>query len=263
MSGFIWIAAIVVLNLAIRAIAKKAEENRAMQARRGAAQQPTAASATQAAEARPVARATNAGGFPAASARPVTAPPPLPTQGPNQAAMQPRATQARSRAEVEAQHRARVQAKAQADAKARARAQAEAQARARAQAQAQAKAQAQAEARARAQVQRAPAKQGGSALQRAANRAGGEEAAALHSREKVAQSLARVQAAERKVADTMPGHNHFGAAQPAAPSIAGNIRALLRDPKRVREAFVLSEVLGPCRGSQSAPADPFGLLGGR
>lgn len=87
------------------------------------------------------------------------------------------------------------------------------------------------------------------ALQRASDRAGGEASAALHSSDRVKESLARVRAAERKVADALPGEvvrsGHSGNVNP----LAASIRGLLRDRNRIREAFVLSEVLGEPRGA--------------
>jgi colicin import membrane protein len=243
-SGFLWVLAIIVLNAAVAAIAKKAQENRAMQAKGGATppKPPTPAPTP----ARQVVRSPKAASVPAAP-RAVVVPPPVPVKTRFESPL--------SRAEVETQHRARMQAKAQAESLARARAQAKA--KAQAQAEVQARAQAQAQAQARQSVLPA-AKPAGSALQRAAARAGGEEFAALHSRERVSESLAKVQAAERKVADALPGHAHAGAHARPTQSIAQNLRALLRDRSRVREAFVLSEVLGPSKGNLAPSAGPLG-----
>lgn len=199
---------------------------------------------------RQAARTPVAGATAPASTRPVVVPPPVPAQARSESPL--------SRAEVEAQHRARVQAKAQTEAQARIRAQAKA--KAQVQAEAQARARAQAQAQARQSVRPAATKPPASALQRASGRAGGEELAALHSRERVAESLAKVQAAERKVADALPGHTHDGTRRHAAPSIAENIRTMFRDRNRIREAFVLSEILGPARGN---PISTTGPLGGR
>ena len=223
---------------------------------------------------RPVVRAPGAAPGTPASPRPIVVPPPVPGQPPMPVM--------RSRSDIDAEHRARVQAKVQAEGQARARAQAEAQARARAQVEARARAQAEAQARARAQVtarvkaeaksqattqattqaQRArgtAVKPGATALQRATVRAGGEEFAALQSRDRVAQSLAKVQAAERRVADAMPGHAHAGPHAPTTQSLSQNIRSLFRDRKRIREAFILAEVLGPARGNPAAPSGPFAV----
>ncbi len=252
MSGFLWVLAIIVLNAAVAAIAKKAQENRAMQAKGGATQPkpstpaPTPAPTASPTPARQVVRAPKAAGVPAAP-RAVVVPPPVPVKARSESPL--------SRAEVETQHRARMQAKAQAESLARARAQAKAKAQAQAEAQARARAQVQAQAR---QTVHPAAKPAGSALQRAAARAGGEELAALHSRERVSESLAKVQAAERKVANALPGHAHLGAHARPTQSIAQNLRALLRDRSRVREAFILSEVLGPSKGNLAPSAGPLG-----
>jgi colicin import membrane protein len=251
-SGFLWVLAIIVLNAAVAAIAKKAQENRAMQAKGGATPPkpstpaPTPAPTASPTPARQVVRAPKAAGVPAAP-RAVVVPPPVPVQTRSESPL--------SRAEVEAQHRARMQAKAQAESQARARAQAKAKAQAQAEVQARARAQVQAQAR---QTVHPAAKPAGSALQRAAARAGGEELAALHSRERVSESLAKVQAAERKVADALPGHAHAGAQARPTQSVAQNLRALLRDRSRVREAFILSEVLGPSKGNLAPSAGPLG-----
>jgi len=251
-SGFLWVLAIIVLNAAVAAIAKKAQENRAMQAKGGATQPkpstpaPTPAPTASPTPARQVVRAPKAAGVPAAP-RAVVVPPPVPVKARSESPL--------SRAEVETQHRARMQAKAQAESLARARAQAKAKAQAQAEAQARARAQVQAQAR---QTVHPAAKPAGSALQRAAARAGGEELAALHSRERVSESLAKVQAAERKVANALPGHAHLGAHARPTQSIAQNLRALLRDRSRVREAFILSEVLGPSKGNLAPSAGPLG-----
>lgn len=252
MSGFLWVLAIIVLNAAVAAIAKKAQENRAMQAKGGATPPkpstpaPTPAPTASPTPARQVVRAPKAAAVPAAP-RAVVVPPPVPVKARSESPL--------SRAEVETQHRARMQAKAQAESLARARAQAKAKAQAQAEVQARARAQAQAQAR---QSVNPAAKPAGSALQRAAARAGGEELAALHSRERVSESLAKVQAAERKVADALPGHAHAGAKARPTQSIAQNLRALLRDRSRVREAFILSEVLGPSKGNLAASVGPLG-----
>jgi hypothetical protein len=251
-SGFLWVLAIIVLNAAVAAIAKKAQENRAMQAKGGATQPkpstpaPTPAPTASPTPARQVVRAPKAAGVPAAP-RAVVVPPPVPVQTRSESPL--------SRAEVEAQHRARMQAKAQAESQARARAQAKAKAQAQAEAQARARAQVQAQAR---QTVHPAAKPAGSALQRAAARAGGEELAALHSRERVSESLAKVQAAERKVADALPGHAHAGAQARPTQSIAQNLQAMLRDRSRAREAFILSEVLGPSKSNLAASMGPLG-----
>jgi hypothetical protein len=87
-----------------------------------------------------------------------------------------------------------------------------------------------------------------------------EEAAALRSRARVSESVARVRAAETRVGQHAPVvserlHADLGRAvavagaaiRPAAPVVTGvdaaSIRGVFRDPKRLREAFIVSEVL--------------------
>ncbi|MFM7134451.1 MAG: hypothetical protein ACKO0W_09070 [Planctomycetota bacterium] len=87
-----------------------------------------------------------------------------------------------------------------------------------------------------------------------------EEAAALRSRARVDESVARVRAAEARVGQHAPVvsqrlHSDLGRSaavagaslRPAAPILTGvdaaSIRGLFRDPKRLREAFIASEVL--------------------
>lgn len=87
-----------------------------------------------------------------------------------------------------------------------------------------------------------------------------EEQAALRSRARVEESIARVRAAETRVGQHAPTqsarlHADLGRAavvagvssRPASPIVAGvdaaSIRGIFRDPKRLREAFIVSEVL--------------------
>ena len=190
-------------------------------------------------------------------------------RGQSQAQAQAQA-QARARAQSQAQAQARARAEAQAIAQRKAQAEAKAQAQARAQARAQAGAQAGAQARAQAgaqqSVQRGSVKPRfatqPSALQRASDRAGGEATAALHSRERVQESLSRVKAAERKVADALPGDPRAGGGARTGSAggvnpLAGRIRGLLADRSKVRDAFVLSEILGAPRGATLGVDTPF------
>ena len=74
-----------------------------------------------------------------------------------------------------------------------------------------------------------------------------ENSDAMHSRERLAQSVAKVRAAEAKVvglagveyvATKIIASSHDYRVSPAS------IRSALRNPARVREAFVLAEILG-------------------
>lgn len=260
MTGLYFVIAIAILQAIVAGLAKKAQEKRNLQSKGGASATPQATDANAPAS-RQVVRAPSASSGGNSASRPVAVSPSA-----------SRSESGLSRAQVDAQYRARAeaQARAQAEAQARARARAQAQAQAQARAQAQAKAQAQAraqaqaqaQAQARARAQAQAAKRAGStpsALQRASGRAQLEERDALHSRERVQESLDRVLAAERKVADALPGH-HFGATARAKKStMAASLREMLGDKNRVREAFILTEVLGRPRSMPEESLSPFGL----
>jgi hypothetical protein len=86
-----------------------------------------------------------------------------------------------------------------------------------------------------------------------------EESAALRSRELVERSLQRVRAAEDRVSNALPGGDAGKPRSTAQKSMAEGIRALLRDKSRVREAFVLSEILSPPKAAAPTANSPFGL----
>ena len=268
MTGLYWIIAIFVLQAIVAAIAKRQQEQRNMQAGGGAkpgakpgarpgAVPPAPPQADAQAAQRRVVQATST----QAGVRPTT----VDSQGVAARPVQPaRAVQART-TDPAAEARAKAQVRAQAESRMRAQAEARARAEAKARAQVEARVRAEAEARARRSRE---------AAQRAAGRhvkplkpqspratpAGErEESAALRSRALVQQSLERVRAAEERVAKALPGGD-AGKPHPAAQkSVAEGIRALLRDKSRVREAFVLSEVLGPSKASATPSNSPFGL----
>jgi hypothetical protein len=258
-TGLYWIIAVVILQAIVAGIAKKAQEKRAMQSKGGVppASQTPAKQPTKAPAARQVVRGSSAVSTTPAAPRAVSPVPQLNSQ--SQAGRQSQSDLARARATADAQQRARAQAQARAQAEAQAKARAQAQARAQADAQARMRAQAKAQAQARAQVAQQRAAANPSALQRAVGRAQSEERDALHSRERVQQSLERVRAAERKVADALPGHEAHAADAPKKPSVASGLRAMLSDRNRIREAFVLSEVLGTPRSMTPSAGFPIGL----
>ncbi len=75
----------------------------------------------------------------------------------------------------------------------------------------------------------------------------------MHSRERLRESVARVKAAEAKVAG-LPGVEYV-ATKIIPPShdyrvSVGSIRRSLASAQRVREAMVLAEILGPCKAMQ-------------
>jgi hypothetical protein len=268
-TGLYWIIAIFVLQAIVAAIAKRQQEQRNMQAgggakpgakpgaRPGAVPPAPPQADAQAAQRRVVqaaptqmgAGATNVGGQ-GVAARPVQSVQPAQTR----TAGDPSA-EARAKAQVRAQAESRMRAQAEARARAEAKARAQVEARVRAEAEARAR-------RSREAAQRAagrhvkPLKPQSPRATPAGER---EESAALRSRALVQQSLERVRAAEGRVAKALPGGD-AGKPHPAAQkSVAEGIRALLRDKSRVREAFVLSEVLGPSKASATPSNSPFGL----
>lgn len=294
MNTILWAVALIILQAVIAALAKRAQEKRKLEMQsKGQQPRPPASPTTGVDGPRPVVRASDAQGVSSGG----TLPPPPPPGEPSMPVFpQTRADLSQARAQADAQYRARAlakdqaqarargqsqaQAQAQAQARARAQSQAQAQARARAEAQAiaqrkaqaEAKAQAQARAQARAQAGAQQSVQRGSvkprfatqpsALQRASDRAGGEATAALHSRERVQESLSRVKAAERKVADALPGDPRAGGGARTGSAggvnpLAGRIRGLLADRSKVRDAFVLSEILGAPRGATLGVDTPF------
>jgi hypothetical protein len=83
---------------------------------------------------------------------------------------------------------------------------------------------------------------------------GGDSAAAMQSRQQVVDSIARVRAAEKRVAglpnvDIRPAQ---GEARPRPAFVASDLARALRDPAKVRQAFVLGEVLGRPRVDRPA-----------
>lgn len=264
MTGIYWIIAIFVLQAIVAAIAKRQQEQRNMQAGGGAkpgatpgATPPAPPQAGAQTAQRRVVQATST----QAGVRPTT----VDSQGVAARPVQPvRAVQART-TDPAAEARAKAQVRAQAESRMRAQAEARARAEAKARAQVEARVRAEAEARARRSreaAQRAagrhvkPLKPQTPRATRAGER---EESAALRSRELVQQSLERVRAAEDRVAKALPGGD-AGKAHPAAQkSMAEGIRAMLRDKSRVREAFVLSEILSPPKASSAPSNSPFGL----
>lgn len=256
MNTILWAAALIILQGVIAALAKRAQEKRKLEMQAKGQQRPPASPQSGATAApRAVVRPSDAEMARAgASSAGAPLPPPAPRAQPMP--VRPPMTQdvARARAQADAQYRARVQAQQTAQARAKMQAQAQVRAAAQAKAEAEARAQLQAKARQSAQAtQRGSVKPRSdaprSALQRAADRAGGESASAMHSRDRVQESLARVKAAERKVADALPGEVGRVASVGSVNPLAAGIRGMLRDPNRVREAFVLSEILGAPRGA--------------
>lgn len=84
-------------------------------------------------------------------------------------------------------------------------------------------------------------------------RAEREESAAMSSRQRVADSVAAVRRAETKVDRAMPGEAMRRPEVDLKRPVLINARtftATLRDPIRVREAFLLGEVLGPPRSAR-------------
>jgi hypothetical protein len=87
-----------------------------------------------------------------------------------------------------------------------------------------------------------------------AEQRGGDSAAAMQSRQQVVDSIARVRAAEARVAglpnvDIRPSQ---GEARPRPAFGAPDLARALRDPAKVRQAFVLGEVLGRPRADRPA-----------
>ena len=237
MTKILFVLALVILQVVIRAILKKAEQQRAAKAAAGLSSLPKA-SVTQPVS-QPVSQPVPPSSAVASPVRVVRADAsktpvvrakvrlPVPPQPP------------RVSAQAEAQLRARMDAKVRADAEARAE-------------------------RARAGGKRAAAshvKPLKAALPQRSPEPSAEEFDALHSRERVQESVAKIRAAEMKVAMALPGQNWSqGRGGSAASPIAASIRGLLRDPRRVREAFVLSEILGPPQSARDASGGVRGSI---
>lgn len=225
MTKLLFVLAVVILQVVIRAILKKAEQQRAAKAAAGLSPLPKA-SVTQ-----PVSKPASPPNAVASPVRVVRADTSKTTVVRAKARVSAPSQPPRVPAQVEAQLRAQMDAKVRADAEARAE-------------------------RARAGGKRAAAshvKPLKAALAQRPAEPSAEEFDALHSRERVQESVAKIRAAEMKVAMALPGQTRSqGRGGAAASPIAASIRGLLRDPRRVREAFILSEILGPPQSAQDA-----------
>ena len=253
-----WAIALVILNAVIGMLAKKAQEKRNLEARRGG--RPAGAAGSPPPQSRPTARGemqpARGGTQPARIVvRPPTAPPnravpPMVQRGGTPAdpaaAMAKAVEDARTAAQARAAREARAVERARAESSQRNRAGVNS---------------------ARGQVRTVqPSKERFSvtakdgrrgAVQKAARPVvppppeQREEYAALQSTKRVRESLEKVRAAERRVGGGQPtaalGSVHgAGGARKASPR-AASLRALLASPERIREGVVFAELLGPPR----------------
>lgn len=257
-----WAIAIIILQAVIGALAKKAQEKRALEARRNAnaaggqpARTPSPREkATVRVQTQAPRRAEGATGPQRVVVRPPAAPATrgVPPMAPRGAAPQdPAVMMARAIEEA----RAAAEARAAREARAAERARAEASQRNRS-----------AVNTPRGQVRAVQPSKDRFSVKGKAGQAGPrppappgaerEEYAALQSTKRVRESLEKVRAAERRVGggrvSATPGPAAGGPQGTPSPR-ASSLRKLLASPERIREGIVLSELLGPPRSMR-----PFG-----